>query len=42
MAAAHTQNMRWRSAFVYLRQYKTWIAQELQNGSVITPNIPVG
>jgi hypothetical protein len=42
MAVAHTQNMRLRNAFACPRQYKTWIALELQHGSVITRNIPVG
>jgi hypothetical protein len=42
MAATHTQNMRLRNAFACLRQYKTWIALELQHGSVIARNIPVG
>jgi hypothetical protein len=42
MAAAHTQSMRLRNAFVCPRQYKIWIALELQHGLVITRNIPVG
>jgi hypothetical protein len=42
MAVARTQNIRLRNAFAYPRQYKTWIELELQRGSVITRNIPVG
>ena len=36
------ENMHLRNAFACPRQCKTWIELELQHGSVITRNIPVG
>jgi hypothetical protein len=42
MVVVHTRNMRLRNAFTCPRRYKPWVAMILQDGLVVTRNIPEG